>query len=160
MKKYLLILGIVVNMFWGVGLLTAAEDDPAVNVDEALEYTYGSVVSASAAEVVISEYNYESDEEIQMTYVVNADTKFSNVNAAQDLLKDDNVDIYYKVIDDRKIATMITKDDTVYEEDPEGAADENAADGVDTLNDLPGNTVELPEDTGSQNMLTGNETKG
>ena len=145
------------GIFFNVSVLKAAEEPAAevpATVDEDLEYTYGSVISTSPTEIVVSEYNYETDEEVQMTYAVNPETKFSNVNSPQDLAKDDNVDIYYKVAPDgKKFATMITKDETVYESE---------SNGEDVVDDLPDNTVE-PETNATIEIppaTTGNETRG
>jgi hypothetical protein len=158
MQRYFLIFGMTLGMILGIflffnaGVLKAAEE-PAATIDEDLEYTYGSVVSSSAAEVVVTEYNYETDEEIQTPYTVSAETKFSNVGSAPDLVKGDNVDIYYKNIDEKKVATMITKDETVYESQPE---EENLP------GDVPTNSIE-PSSNSTSDVPTpagGNETTG
>ena len=51
MKKYLVIFGILTGISLSINLSTAAQDDTAADVDEALEYTYGSVVAVSPTQV-------------------------------------------------------------------------------------------------------------
>ena len=50
------------------------------------------------------------------------------------LVKDDNVDIYYKVTGGKKIAAMVTKDDTVYESE--------VAEGEDVIDDFSDDDVD------------------
>jgi hypothetical protein len=153
MKTYLLIGMILSGVLFNASLLRAEEDVVAA-IDEDLEYTYGSVMSSSSAEIIVSEYNYETDEEVQMTYIISPETKFSNVPGAADLVKDDNVDIYYKVTDDKKIAAMVTKDDTVYESE--------VAEAEDVVSDLSDDDVDSQTNSVNEIPVTapGNEIKG
>jgi hypothetical protein len=154
MNKYLIILGISLGILCGVSSSKAQDNSVAVtDADETLEYTYGSVVSASPAEIVINEYNYETDEEVNMTYGVNAETKFNNIASPQDLAKDDNVDIYYKVAGDKKIAKMITKDDTVYD------AEEGTEEGDEAANE-EFNNGSVPTSPETDNKINVNATRG
>ena len=152
MKKYFLISGMILGILVSANI-AQAEDNATVGIDESLEYTYGTVVSASPTAVIINEYNYESDEEVKVTYVVNADTKFSNIAAAVNLAKDDNVDIYYKSLGGQKVATMITKDETVYENEGEKSED-------DAVNDAPDNSTELQPNSDMNAPPSINETRG
>jgi hypothetical protein len=153
MKTFLLSGVILLGMLLNVNMVKA-QDEGAAGIEEDLEYTYGSVVSSTPTEIVVSEYNYETDEEVQVTYTITPETKFSNIPGAADLAKDDNVDIYYKVADDKKIASMVTKDDTVYESE--------VAEGEDVAEDL---SDEAPDpQTNAVNEVptpvSGNETDG
>ena len=152
MKKYLVISGMITAIFLSVQFSTA-QDNPGGDIDDTLEYTYGSVVSVSPAQVIISEYNYESDEEVQVPYGLNAETKFNNLSGVQDLAKDDNVDIYYKINGDQKIASMITKDETVYEDDSEEA-------GENEVNELSDDAINPPASPETEDNVDVNDTRG
>ena len=154
MKKYLVISGLIVGIFLSIQL-SIAEDNPGEDVDDTLEYTYGSVVSVSPAQVIINEYNYESDEEVKVPYVLDAQTKFSNLAGVQDLAKDDNVDIYYKVTGDQRVASMVTKDETVYENE------ENADAGEDEImNEQSNESINPPVSPPIENTTSVNDTRG
>ena len=133
MKASLLTGMILLGILFNANLLKA-EDEAVATIDEDLEYTYGSIINSSPAEIIVSEYNYETDEEVQMMYILSPETKFSNVAGATNLVKDDNVDIYYKVTGGKKIAAMVTKDDTVYESE--------VAEGEDVIDDFSDDDVD------------------
>ena len=156
MKKYLAIFGIILGVFASIHLSSA--EDTKGDVDETLEYTYGSVVSVSPTVVVISEYNYESDQEVQMSYGVNAETKFNNISSLQELAKDDNVDIYYKVLGDQKVAKMITKDETVYDNEENANAEEEDAINDELTNEAMNASNTIPPEENNQMQV--NETRG
>lgn len=155
MKKYLVIPGMIIGIFLNVQLSTA-QDTPADDSGETLEYTYGSVVSVSPVQVIISEYNYESDEEVQVSYTINPETKFNNMTGVPDLTKEDNVDIYYKIVGDQKVATMITKDATVYENEEE--YEQIGEDEV--VNELSNETLSPPPSLEIENSIDVDDTRG
>ncbi len=104
----------------------AAADDAAAD-DE--DFAFGTVVSVADSSLVILEYNFDSEEEVQMTYDVNADTKYENVAALKEIVANDEVEINFKEADGKKVATFISKDlpieDDAYLED--APADESSA---------------------------------
>ena len=57
--------------------------------------------------MVVLEYDYDKDAEVQVTYQVSAKAEFNNVKALADLKKDDNIEIYYKDADGKKVAEII-----------------------------------------------------
>jgi len=116
MKKYFTVFAVLVSLWVGAPLAMAQNDAQEEEdlLSEDLEYTYGSVVSVSPQTIVINEYNYESDQEIQVSYAISGETKFTKINSVEELVKDDNVDVYYKVVGEQKVAQLITKDDTSY----------------------------------------------
>jgi hypothetical protein len=92
------------------------------------DFAFGTVVSVSDTNIVILEYNFDSEEEVQMTYDVNGDTKFENVTALKEIVPNDEVEINFKEVDGKKMATFISKDlpiedDSYLEDSP---ADESA----------------------------------
>ena len=87
---------------------------PVWSAEQALntaDYAYGEVVQSSNDQLVISEYDYEMDEELQVTYTINSQTAFTNVADAVKLAKGDAVEIYYKESNGKRVADMVIKDD-------------------------------------------------
>jgi len=86
--------------------------------EENMEYGYGTVVSVDDAkkEIVISEYNWETDSEGNVTYSVSGDAKFENVAALKDITAGSYVDIEYLAGEGgKRVAKLIS----VYEPETE-----------------------------------------
>ena len=115
----------------------SANDEDMLKDNDEMSYSYGSVVSTAADKIVLSEYDYESDQDVEVSYQVAAETTVENVKAITDLVKGDNVEIFFKEVDGAKKAQVITKeieedlgeeniDDTSNGEDNASAVEENA----------------------------------
>lgn len=144
MKKYLsLIVVILTFIFFPYAHGVSAQDEVVSpqNEEDEINYSYGVVVSQSPNQIVLLEYDYDRDEEVQVTYEVNAETKVENVESLDKLQKDDNIEIYYKEMDGRKIAVSIEKELLI---------DEDA-----TIT-LPDDTTEdvVPEETNTEDVPT------
>ena len=101
---------------------TAEEAD--LGKDE--DFAFGTVVSVGDNSLTILEYNFDTEQEVQMTYEANAETKYENVAALKELMANDEVEVNYKEQDGKKVATFISKDlpvedDTYSEEMPNNA---------------------------------------
>ena len=110
--------------------VSAPEATPAAPAaaDET-EFSYGTVKSAGADQLVVSEYDYDSDKDVDVTYSVPAGTKFENVASAQEIKVGDAVDIDFLVKDGQKVASAITVEKATAADTEEaalGAADEVA----------------------------------
>ena len=97
----------------------AAEEDA-----DNLKYTFGTVAKISADQVVIMEYNDQSEKEEEVTYKVNAKTQFKNTNALQELIEGDSIEIFYQESKEGKTASQIIKEVAFEDLDIEENADE------------------------------------
>ena len=79
-------------------------------------YTYGEVVSVAANQLVISEYDYEADEEKQAAYAIDSNTKLENAAQVTDLLAGDFVDVYYEQNGEKRLAKTVAKDLSLLED--------------------------------------------
>lgn len=130
MKKFLgvatLMLAVLVG-FLPNGLLAqeaeqpAAQEavEPAAEVEET-EFSYGTVTSVSSNQIVVSEYDYESDQDVDVTYTVPADVKLEGVASLQEIAVGDAIDIDFLIKGGQKVASLITVEKPI-EEDEEGA---------------------------------------
>jgi len=75
-----------------------------VVAQEETEYSYGTVSNVSTNKIVVVEYDLESDEEVDVTYVINPSTKIINVNSINDISAGDSVDISYEIVDGKNVA--------------------------------------------------------
>lgn len=73
-------------------------------------YSYGAVVKVSASEIVLQEYDYDSDVEKQVTYQLDPEVKLDGFKAISDLAVEDVVEVYYAEQDGKKIAKIIRRE--------------------------------------------------
>ena len=95
------------------------------------EFAYGTVVKVSDTEIVLNEYDFETDQEIENTYVIDENTTLDNFDALKDLSAGVDVGIYYVVSEGKKVVTLISIDEG-WEEDensvsPEGEAQDSVS---------------------------------
>lgn len=107
------------------------------------EFAFGTVVSVAAESITILEYNFDTEEEVQVTYDVNASTAYENVKALNEIAANDEVEINYKEVNGKKTATFISKDvpieDDEYKDD---GLDENQGGQMQPANSaVPTNTT-------------------
>ena len=89
----------------------AAEvDDTDVAMDDLEDYTYGTVVSAAADTLVISEFDDMENKEIEVTYAIDSATEIENIDAIDKLVAGDPVEITFKETDGKRIATAVAKE--------------------------------------------------
>lgn len=73
-------------------------------------YSYGSVLKVSPSELVLQEYDYDSDVEKEVTYQLDAAIKLEGLKAVTDLVTEDVVEVYYLEQDGKKIAKIIRRE--------------------------------------------------
>ena len=90
--------------------ITQKPQQPAAAIpdEEDLEYTFGTVKSVGTDQIVIMEFDYDSGQEKEMTYALDPKVQLNNAASLQEIKQGDEVDIDYRVQDDRKIAAVIS----------------------------------------------------
>ena len=103
-------------------LVFAEEEAPggAEEVGDDTQYSYATVVSVSDKEIVVSEYDYEKDESVNVTYSLDPAVKLRNIGSLKEIAGDDAVEIIYTVKDGKKMATAIAVDKNTGDEAEEG----------------------------------------
>ena len=74
--------------------------------EEALEYSYGVVNSVSATQLVVTEYDFETDADVTVTYELNDKTELT-VASASEIKVGDDVEIDYKLENGKKVAVWV-----------------------------------------------------
>jgi len=103
-----------------------AAEEPLVEFEGA-EFSYGTVKSASGDQLVVSEYDYENDKDIDVTYTVGPEATFEGVASFSEIVAGDSVDIDYEIKGDQKIAVSIAVEKVTEDEDLTLSADELTA---------------------------------
>jgi len=108
MKKMMLVIGLIAGM-----LLISMGGDGVRAEDELMDemdFSYGIVVSITGTKIVIREYDYDTEQEKNETYVINEFTQFINMDNVMEIEIGDEVDINYVDQSGTKIAKIITKE--------------------------------------------------
>lgn len=100
-------------MCFPLSILRAQEEEVAT------EYSWGVVKSVSSEQLVVTEYDYDSGEEIDVTYTIDPAAELINVDSLKDIAVGDTVDIEYVVKVDEKVTRVITVEKSSYEEEEE-----------------------------------------
>jgi len=90
--------------------------DDMMMEDDAL-VSYGTVVEFDDQKIVLLEYDYDTDQEIQVTYALDAQTTFENVASKAEIAVDDDVEIVFKEDNGAKIAVNVVKENYDYDFD-------------------------------------------
>lgn len=97
------------------------------------EFSWGTVNSISSNQIVLSEYNYDSEEELAITYTVDPDVKLYNVGSFQDIAVGDDIWVDYVIREGQRVAKAIevktqspeeSLPSEIYEEESEYSAEE------------------------------------
>ena len=110
MKKYLgvvAVLGFLMCFVSGVSLAQEAEDT---------EDSWGTVSSLSSNQLVVSEYDYDSEVEVDVTYAVGPEVEVKNVDSLKNITVGDSVDIEYVIKYGKKVAKIISVEKSSEEE--------------------------------------------
>ncbi len=97
--------------------------------EDDINYSYGAVKSVAADHLVLTEYDYEKDADVDVTYSVDSNVELENVSAMAEIKAGDSVEIDYVEKDGKKVAVLISVEKPLEEEPaaPAPAATEPAA---------------------------------
>ncbi|MBF0521608.1 MAG: hypothetical protein HQL24_00975 [Candidatus Omnitrophica bacterium] len=112
-----------------------AEAQPAQNPQEEDQlFGFGKVVQISATAMSLTEYDFETDKEQQIDYVLNDQTKLDNIANLSEIKVADEVGVNYEEKDGKKIAKTIFK---YVDMEEEGTTDAGAADTTEATTPAP-----------------------
>lgn len=83
--------------------------DSSVDLNKYI-YSYGAVLKVGATEIVLQEYDYDSDVEKEVSYQIDSAIKLEGFKAVSDLAVEDVVEVYYLEQDGKKIAKIIRRE--------------------------------------------------
>ena len=117
MRKRTTVIGVV-------ALMMVCFNSPAMTQEagEGIQYSFGVVVKVSAKQIVLREYDYEKDQEIEITYMINPETGLNGVASIDEIKANDNVEIYFQEREGQKIAEVIAKEEAPIEAKQEDTA--------------------------------------
>ena len=101
----------------------AAAEEPLVEF-EGTEFSYGTVKSVSNDQIVVSEYDYENDKDVDVTYSVSPEATFEGVAGIGEIAAGDSIDMDYELKGDQKVAVSVAIEKAEEPEETGVAADE------------------------------------
>ncbi len=84
----------------------ALEDDADLLLDDA-EYSYGTVNSISDTELAMVEYDYDTGEDVTVSYTLDPKVELDGVASVKDIAAKDNIEVDYLVKDGKKVAIAL-----------------------------------------------------
>ncbi len=87
-------------------------------------YTYGTVIALDEKQITLQEYDYDSDDEKEVTYLLDPAIVLEGAGTMAEIAVDDAVELYYEEQDGKKTARVIRKE--VIEEDGSSDGDPSA----------------------------------
>jgi hypothetical protein len=97
---------LVCAFFFSLSPWVCAQEEEAYEGD----YTYGTVMSVSTDEIVLSQYDLETDEEKQEHYLITTETELYNFERIDELSQKDAVEIFFFEEDGLRYAIYIAKE--------------------------------------------------
>lgn len=73
-------------------------------------FSYGVVKIAAVDQITVTEYDFDKEEDVEVVYAINAETKFVNFSSIAELKEADEVDIEYRLEGDKRIAVSVSKE--------------------------------------------------
>lgn len=92
--------------FFCVGSCVYAQDEEVYEGD----YTYGIIVSAANEQIVLSEYDEETEQEHEVNYLITTETEFYNFEKIDELAQDEEVEVFFFEENDLRYAIYIAKE--------------------------------------------------
>ncbi len=113
------------------------------NVGEDVNFSFGKVVKASDNELVVREPNWESEteEETEVSYVIDSSTTLENMKSISEVQAQDDVEIYFKDEGGKKKAVSVSKYSPDDEEDQMNS------------DETPGNNEEIINASGNNSKI-------
>jgi len=102
----------LLSVAYGSFFLYARGSDavPAVNPaipNQNIEISYGTFVKASPDGIVLSEYNAEKDANVDVAYVLDADTKLTNIESVDKIAPGADIELSYAMFNDKKMVKSL-----------------------------------------------------
>lgn len=103
---------LMVAVILTLGLVSVAHI-PVCSAQENNEdkFSFGKVVSVTAEQVTVKEYDFAKDADVEMVYAVTPETELGNINAVTDLVASDDIVIDYVEKDGKRVVTTLVKED-------------------------------------------------
>lgn len=110
-KKIVFVLLTIVILTAGNQLIIAQESQESQEPQESdVDYAWGTVVSVSETQIVIKEYDYESDAETDVVYTIDPAVELENMSSITELKQGDMVSLSYVYQNGKQVVVSVELD--------------------------------------------------
>ena len=113
MQRYLAVMAVLAMVL----LLCCVTGVSIAQEEEEIEYSWGIVSSISSKQIVVSEYDYDAEKNVDLVYALDPNLKLKNADSLENIVVGNSVDIEYVVRDGKKVAKAISVEKTSYEDE-------------------------------------------
>ena len=92
------------------GMVLAGEEE------DSTEYSWGIVTEISDKTINVLEYDYDTDEDVEIVYTLDQAVELRNIDSVQDLQEGDNIEIDFVVKGEKMIVKAISLEGAMPEE--------------------------------------------
>jgi hypothetical protein len=87
----------------------------SVVAQDALDYSWGTVVEAADGKIVLEEYDYETEGTTQITYLVSSELTIENAASLEEIVPGDDVEVGFTVdgLNKTAVTLYVEKDSSV-----------------------------------------------
>jgi hypothetical protein len=128
MKRFFVITAVAALSLMLIGIKPSFSQN--VSAEDEVQYALGDLILKSATEISLSEINYETEEEMQATYLIDSETLWDNIRSIDDIKEGDEIEVFYREVEGKKKAMVIAKSE-VDDEDFISESDESLEEGND-----------------------------
>ncbi|HNV85394.1 MAG TPA: hypothetical protein PKL97_00335 [Candidatus Omnitrophota bacterium] len=97
-------------------LAPATEAAQPAQAPEETDYSFGTVKQVSPTEITVSEYDYETDNDVDVVYALDPKLELKNVDSTDKIAAGDSVDITFVMRDGKKVITLLSVEKFTEEE--------------------------------------------
>ena len=101
-----LVAGFLVGSMYGVSL-AQEEGEEGIVAEEETEFSWGTAKKISSNQIVVTEWDTDRSEEVDVVYIIDSKVELKNVNSLKDIAAGDKVEIDYVVKDDKRVVKVI-----------------------------------------------------
>ena len=127
LKNLFFAISVFVLLGWA-GTIYSQPEIPGAEEEDSW-VTYGTVSDISDTSIVIKEFDFETEQEKLVSYVIDAGTEMKNFSQISEVKPGDDVVIEFVQKADVKQAIAITKEEVVAEPETPGETIDNDSDG-------------------------------
>jgi hypothetical protein len=89
-------------------VLSFAVQGPLFAQEENLEYSWGIVKNVSSNQIIVTEYDFDKEDKIDVEYLFDKDVELEGVRSVMDIKSGAEVDVTYLAKDGKKLAKSLT----------------------------------------------------
>jgi len=122
------------------------DDMDAEKLEGDIMIAFGTLTAVAKGKLTVSEYDFDTDRDVEIIYMVDEDTEYENVADASKLSAEDPVEIIYLEMDGKRFALVVTKEQLDLDDALLAGDDELDMEALGTEGELMPEDLPLPVD--------------